>query len=155
MPTPEQRLAEMGMVLPTLRGAVANYVPYVLSRGVLYVSGQLARDRDGQPWRGRLGEDMEVEEGYAAARSAATYAVAVMQTALGELTRVRRVLRVAGMVSATPDFEQHPQVVNGASDFLVAVFGEAGRHARAAVGMSSLPLGAAVEIECAVDVDES
>lgn len=155
MPTPERRLAEMGIVLPAVRGPVANYVPYVLSRGVLYVSGQLARDSDGQPWKGRLGEDTEVEEGYAAARSAAMYAVGAMRAALGELTKVRRVLRLGGMVAATPDFDQHSQVVNGASDFMVAVFGEAGRHARAAVGMSSLPLGAAVEIECAVEVDES
>ena len=152
MPTPEERLRVLGITLPAMAAPVANYVPFVQSGSLLFVAGQISRSTDGQPIAGKLGQTMTVDQGYQAAHSAARYAIAAMKAALGELERVARIVRLHGMVNATPDFEAQPQVVNGASDLLVEAFGDRGRHARAAVGVSSLPLGAAVEIEVTVEV---
>jgi len=154
MPTPEERLQELGLTLPTVASPVANYVPYVRSGKLLFVSGQVARTADAQVIRGKLGDTMSVEEGYQAARACTLYGIAAMKAALGELQQVRQVVRLIGMVNATPDFEQHSQVVNGASDLLAEVFGNRGPHARATVGMASLPLGTAVEVEFLVEVGD-
>ena len=151
--TAEERLQELGLTLPDVPTPVANYVPTVRTGNLLFVAGQVSRTQDGKSFRGKLGESMGVEEGYQAARSAALRALATMRAALGDLEKVRRIVRVLGMVSATPDFVDHPKVMNGASDLLVEVFGERGRHARCAVGMASLPGGAAVEIEVVAEVE--
>jgi enamine deaminase RidA (YjgF/YER057c/UK114 family) len=150
--TPEERLRELGLTLPVLAAPVANYIPYVLSGKLLYLAGQISRKPDGTPIIGTVGDTLTTEHGFKAAEAAALYSIALMKTALGDLTKVVQVVRMLGMVNATPDFEAHPKVMNGASDLLVAVFGEQGRHARAAVGVSSLPLGCAVELEITVEV---
>ncbi len=154
MPTAEERLASLGLTLPAVASPVANYVPSVRSGNLLFLAGQISRASDGAPLVGKLGDTLTVEQGYEAARSAALSAIAVMKEALGGLERVARVVRVTVLVNATPEFESHPQVANGASDLFVAVFDERGRHARTAVGVSSLPLGVAVEIEVTVEVAE-
>ena len=154
MPIAEERLVDLGLTLPAVASPVANYVPSVQSGSLLFLAGQISRAPDGAPLVGKLGGTLTIEQGYEAARSAALSAIAVMKEALGGLERVSRVVRVTVLVNATPDFESQPQVANGASDLFVAVFDERGRHARTAVGMSSLPLRAAVEIEVTVEVAE-
>ena len=143
----EQRLAEMGVSLPDAPAPAANYVPYVQAGNLLFVSGQIAMD-NGTLITGKLGADMTVEEGQAAAKTCAINLLAQVKAACGgDLDRLERVVRLGGFVNAAPDFTDHPKVVNGASDFLGEALGEIGLHARAAVGSSSLPLGVAVEIE--------
>jgi len=142
----ETRLAELGLVLPPPGAPVANYVPVVLEDGLAVVSGQLPRERD-RLIVGRIGEELTAVDGQAAARLCGLAVLAQLRAALGgDLDRVRRCIQLTGFVNAVPGFTDHPQVVNGASDLMVAVFGDAGRHARAAVGAGSLPLGAAVEV---------
>ena len=142
------RLSELGIELSDPALPVANYVPYVLEGGMLYLSGQVPLV-EGKPYlTGRLGENVSIEEGMECARRCTISALAWVRHALdGDLARVRRVVRVRGFVASTPDFHEQPQVLNGASDLLVAVFGESGRHARAAVGSVALPLGVPVEID--------
>ena len=146
MPTPEQRLAELGISLPEPMQAVANYVPFVISGHQLFVSGQVSL-ADGQVIRGRLGETMDLEAGQKAARACAVNLIAQVKAALGDLDRMVRVVKLGGFVNAHPDFVEIPQVINGCSDLMVEVFGEAGRHARSAVACPVLPLGVAVEID--------
>jgi enamine deaminase RidA (YjgF/YER057c/UK114 family) len=142
------RLAALGLSLPTPAAPAANYVPYVLDRGTLYISGQLPIGADGALIRGRLGDDMDVEAGAAAARACALNILAQVGAALGgDWARVARCVRLGGFVACTPDFTKQPLVINGASDLIAAVLGDAGKHARAAVGAPALPLGAAVEVE--------
>jgi enamine deaminase RidA (YjgF/YER057c/UK114 family) len=143
----EARLAELGLVLPPAPSAVANYVPCVFVGPLLFVSGQIAKAADGTISQGRLGDGLSVEAGAAAARLCALNILAQAKTALGDLDRIERIAKLTGFVAATPDFTDHPKVVNGASDLLVEVLGEAGRHTRAAVGVASLPLGSAVEVD--------
>ncbi len=150
--TPEQRLAELGIALPHAAAAAANYVPGIVHGGLLYISGQLPFAADGQLVRGRLGDDVTTKEGAAAAARCAVGLIAQMAAALGSLDRVERVLKLGVFVACTPDFTDQPKVGNGASDLLVAVFGEIGRHARSAVGVAALPLGVAVEIDAIVAV---
>ena len=145
--TPEQRLAELGLELPEVTAPIANYVPYRIAGQLLYVSGQGPRRPDGSYKIGRLGKDMTVEQGYAEAQLTGLHLLAVAKQALGELSRIEAVIKLLGMVSAEPDFGDQPKVINGCSDLLVNVLGEAGRHARSAVGMGSLPNRMAVEIE--------
>lgn len=147
----EENLRHLGLTLPEPAAPVANYVPWVKSGNTLYVSGQVSRHLDGSLYAGKLGQTLTVEQGYEAARFAALYTLAVARSAVGGLDRVRA-LRMLGMVNATPEFTDHPRVMNGASDLLVAVLGERGTHARAAVGMGSLPLGVAVEVEVFFEV---
>ncbi len=143
----EDRLRELGIELPEPAAPAGSYVPARLHGDLLAVSGQLPLT-PGEPLRtGRCGDDVTVEEGYALARQCALNGLAAARAALGSLDRIAGVVRVGGYVAAPPDFTRHPAVINGASELLVDVFGEAGRHARAAVGMSSLPLGAPVEVE--------
>jgi enamine deaminase RidA (YjgF/YER057c/UK114 family) len=145
--TPEERLASLGLVLPEAAAPVATYLPCRWAGHLLYLSGQGPRRADGTYRTGRLGRDITVEEAYAEARLTGLNLLAVAKAALGELGRIEAVVKLLGMVHAEPDFADHPKVINGCSDLLVAVLGEAGRHARSAVGMNSLPNRMAVEIE--------
>jgi enamine deaminase RidA (YjgF/YER057c/UK114 family) len=147
MTTPEQRLEALGLTLPPVPTPVANYVPYRFAGNLLYLSGQGPKRPDGSYRAGRLGRDISVEEAYQEARLTGLGLLAVAKAALGQLERIEAVLKLLGMVNAEPDFADHPKVINGCSDLLVDVLGEAGRHARSAVGMGSLPNRMAVEIE--------
>ncbi|SEM69766.1 Enamine deaminase RidA, house cleaning of reactive enamine intermediates, YjgF/YER057c/UK114 family [Pseudorhodobacter antarcticus] len=141
------RLAERGITLPNAPAPAANYVPFVLDGTTLYVSGQISQGPDGLI-KGRLGDGMSVEDGAAAAQRCAISLLAQVNAACGgDLSRLKRVIKLTGFVNSTADFIDQPKVINGASDFLVAVLGDAGRHARSAVSAASLPLGVAVEIE--------
>jgi enamine deaminase RidA (YjgF/YER057c/UK114 family) len=143
----EARLNEMGYTVPDAPAPAANYVPYVIVGDMVYVSGQIAKGEDGLII-GKLGDDMDVAGGQAAAKVCALNLVAQLKAACGgNLDRLKRVVKLGGFVNSTPDFTDHPAVINGASDFVGEVFGEAGAHARAAVGCSSLPFGVAVEVE--------
>jgi enamine deaminase RidA (YjgF/YER057c/UK114 family) len=145
--TPEDKLAALGLTLPTVATPVANYVPYRWAGNLLYLSGQGPRKPDGSLHVGRLGRDVTVEEGYEHAKLTALSLLATAKAAIGELNRIDAVVKLLGMVNAEPDFGDQPKVINGCSDLLVEVLGEAGRHARSAVGMGSLPGGMSVEIE--------
>lgn len=146
MSSPEQRLIELGIELPQAMAAVANYVPYVISGAHLFVSGQISAGPDGLVL-GRLGENMNVQQGQAAARLCGINLIAQCKAALGDLARVKRVVKLGGFVNAHADFTDIPQVINGCSDLMVDVFSDAGRHARSAVSSPVLPLGVAVEID--------
>ena len=145
--TPEQRLAALGLSLTSVPIPVANYVPYRWAGNLLYLSGQGPKRPDGAYRIGRLGLNATVEEGYAEARLTGLQLLAVAKSALGELRRIEAVVKLLGMVNAEPDFADHPKVINGCSDLLVDVLGDAGRHARSSVGMGSLPNRMMVEIE--------
>ncbi len=145
------RLAELGLTLPEAAAPVAAYVPVVVAGGLAHVSGQLPFVA-GKLVRGRLGEDVSLEEGYAAARACGLMLIAQLKAALGSLDRVERVVKLGGYVNSAADFTDQPKVVNGASELMVAVFGDAGKHARSAVGVLALPLGAAVEVDAIVAV---
>lgn len=143
----ERKLAELGIELPDAPMPVANYVPYVVVGDMVHVSGQIARD-DAGLIVGKLGADMQTEEGAAAARRCAIYLLAQVKAACGgDLDRLKRVIKLNGYVNSTADFTEQPQVLNGASDFMVEALGDVGRHARSAVSAASLPLGVAVEID--------
>jgi enamine deaminase RidA (YjgF/YER057c/UK114 family) len=153
MPTPEERLQELGVDLPAPAAPVAAYLPCVRTRNLVYVSGQVP-SVDGKPTHlGHLGDDVDLEAGRAAARTCAVNVLAALKAELGELSRVRRVVKVTGFVASTPGFTDHPKVVNAASELFGEVFGDAGRHARAAVGVAALPLGVPVEAEAIVEVE--
>lgn len=149
---PESRLRALGLDLPPPPAPVAAYVPAVRVGDLVFTSGQIPL-RDGRVvYAGKVGADLTVEQGYEAARLCALNGLAVVRALVGGLHRVRQVVRVVGYVNSAPGFTGQPQVLNGASELLVAVFGEAGRHARSAVGVSELPLGSAVEVELVVRV---
>ena len=152
---PEARLQELGISLKSPAPPVANYVNAVRSGNLLFLAGKGPTTAEGELVTGKLGADMTVEEGYAAARLTAITQLAVLKAELGNLNRVSRVVKVLGMVNAAPDFTEHPEVINGYSDLMVEVFGERGKHARAAVGMGSLPRNIAVEVEMIVEVRDS
>ena len=144
----ETRLGELGIELPETAASVANYVPVARSGDLLFVSGQLPMKDGKVVWTGTVGDLLSIEEGAEAARLCAINMLAQLRAALdGDLNRVKRVVRLGGFVASAGDFSAQPQVINGASDLMVDLFGDAGRHARAAVGVSVLPLGAAVEVE--------
>ncbi len=143
----EARLQSLGIVLPAAPNPVANYVPSCLVGNLLFISGQISRAADGTVTKGRLGADLTVDQGRAAARLSALNVLAQAKAAVGALDRIVHVIRLTGFVNAAPDFADHPQVVNGASDLMVEVLGDKGRHARVAVGVSSLPMGCAVEVD--------
>lgn len=147
------RLAHLGIVLPHAAAPAANYVPGVVHHGLLHISGQIPFDEEGQLIRGRLGEDMTMKEGAAAARRCGIGLLAQMNAVLGTLNRVQRVVKLGVFVSSTVDFTDQPKVANGVSDLMVEVFGEKGRHARSAVGVAVLPLGVAVEVDAIIAVD--
>lgn len=149
----EARLAELGIELPAAATPVANYVPFTVSGNLVVVSGQICGWNGELRFKGKLGAGIPLADGQQAARLCALNILAHLRNACGgDLDRVRRVLRLGGFVNCTPEFTDMPQVVNGASDLMVEVFGDAGRHARAAVGVSSLPGGVAVEVEAIVEI---
>jgi enamine deaminase RidA (YjgF/YER057c/UK114 family) len=144
----EARLAELGITLPTPAAAVANYVPFVVTGNLVFVSGQLPMENGKPVVLGRLGAEVTIDEGYRAARLCAVNLLAQLRAACGgDLGRLRRVVRLTAFVACTGDFTDQPKVVNGASDFMVDVLGDVGRHARVAIGSPALPLNVAVEIE--------
>lgn len=147
----EAKLAELGLILPEPAAPVAAYVPVVLAGGMAHVSGQLPFI-DGVLVKGRLGEDVTTGEGYDAARACGLMILAQLKSALGSLERVERVVKLGAFVCSTADFTEQPKVANGASELMAAVFGDAGKHARSAVGVPVLPLGAAVEVDAIVAV---
>jgi len=148
MDTVEDRLTAEGITLPEAPAPAANYVPFVKTGNLVVISGQLPMADGEVKYRGLLGADVDLEDGVKAARLCAINLLAQLKSACeGDLSKVTRCVRLGGFVASTADFEQHPAVVNGASDLMAAVLGEAGAHARAAVGMSSLPFGASVEVE--------
>jgi enamine deaminase RidA (YjgF/YER057c/UK114 family) len=144
------RLAAAGIELPEPRAPVANYVPYVITGNLLFISGQVSAAPGGLI-TGRLGENMTLEEGQAAAKVCAINLIAQMKAALGDLERVTRVVKLGGFVNAAADFVDIPKVVNGCSDVMVLAFGDAGRHARSAVACPVLPMGSAVEVDAVVE----
>lgn len=144
----DARLAELGIELPDAPVPVANYVPFVVTGNLVFVAGQVTVWNGELRYVGKLGEDFGVDEGYQAARLCALNLVAQAKAAAGgDLDRIRQVVKLGGFVNCTPDFTDQPKVLNGASDLLVEVFGDNGRHARFAVGAPTLPLGAAVEVD--------
>jgi len=148
----EQKLKELGVELPLASAPVANYVNAVTSGKLVFLSGKGPKQADGTYITGKVGRDLTEEEGYAAAKLVAINQLAALKAEIGDLNRVSRIVKVLGMVNATPDFENQPEVINGFSDFMVEVFGDKGKHARAAVGMASLPRGICVEIELIVEL---
>ena len=147
------RLAELGLTLPAAPAPAANYVPFVRTGDLLHVSGQIAADGNG-PIIGRLGADMDVAAGATAARTCALALLAQVNAALdGDLGRLKRIVKLGAFVNSTPDFTDQPKVVNGASDLLADLLGDAGRHARSAVGVAALPFGVAVEIDGIFQID--
>lgn len=151
---PEARLKELGIVLPQPPQPVANYVNGVRTGNLIFLAGKGPRRADGSEITGKLGADVSIEDGYEGARLTGINQLAVLKAMLGDLKKVKRIVKVLGMVNSDPDFVDQPKVINGFSDLMVEVFGERGRHARAAVGMASLPRGQAVEIELVVEVEE-
>ena len=143
----DHKLADMGLVLPDAPAPAANYVPYVITGDLVFVSGQISQDENGLI-QGKLGADMAVEDGAKAAARCALSLLAQVKAACGDdLSRLKRVIKLTGFVNSTVDFTEQPKVINGCSDLLVALLGDAGRHSRSAVSAASLPLGVAVEIE--------
>ena len=153
--SPEAKLEALGIVLPAAPSPVANYVNGVQTGNLIFLAGKGPKRADGSEVSGKLGKDLNIEQGYEAARLTAINQMAVLKAMLGDLSRVKRVVKVLGMVNSDPDFIEQPAVINGFSDLIVEVFGERGRHARAAVGMASLPRGQTVEIEMIVEVEEA
>ena len=149
----EKRLKQLGIDLGKVSAPVANYVNAVHTGNLLFLSGKGPRAVDGERPKGKVGRDYTAEQAYQHARTVGLDLLAVMRAELGSLDRVKRVVKLLGMVNAVPEFEDHPKVINGCSDLFVEVLGEAGKHARSAVGMGSLPMGIPVEIECIVEVE--
>jgi len=148
----EKRLKELGIELGKVSAPVANYVNAVRTGNLLFLAGKGPRPQDGVRPSGKVGREYTVEQAYEHARTVGIDLLAVMRSELGSLDRVKRVVKLLGMVNGTPEFTDHPRVINGCSDLFVEVFGDAGRHARSAVGMGSLPMAIPVEIECIVEV---
>ena len=150
---PEANVRELGISLPAPAPPVANYVKAVRTGNLLFLSGHGPAWPEGTNITGKVGEELSIEDGQLAARMTGISILATLKAELGNLNRVRRIVKVLGMVNSAPDFEEHPQVINGFSNLMVEVFGDRGRHARSAVGMGSLPFDIPVEIEVVVEVD--
>jgi enamine deaminase RidA (YjgF/YER057c/UK114 family) len=148
----EQKLAELGITLPEPAAPVAAYVPTVEAGGLLHVSGQISFAEDGSLIKGRLGENVDLDGGQAAARRCGIMLLAQIKAALGSLDRVQRIVKLGVFVNSHADFTDQPKVANGASELMLEVFGDAGRHARSAVGVTALPLGVAVEVDAVVQI---
>jgi enamine deaminase RidA (YjgF/YER057c/UK114 family) len=151
----EARLKDLGISLPAASAPVANYVPTVRTGNLVYLAGTPSRNLDGTLITGKVGADLSSDQGYQAARLTGIYLLSSLKAEIGDLNKVTRIVKVFGMVNADSTFTQHPAVINGISDLLVAVFGDCGRHARTAVGMGSLPFGIAVEIDMVVEVADT
>ena len=150
----ETKLKEKGIVLPEPQKPVANYVNAVRVGNLLFLAGKGPTKPDGSNITGKVGKDLTIEQGYEAARLTAINHLAVLKTELGSLNKVKRIVKVLGMVNCTDDFKDQPKVINGYSDLMVEIFGEKGKHARSAVGMYALPLNIAVEVEVVVEVED-
>lgn len=148
----EKRLQELGITLPDLPTPMANYVPYVITGNLLFLSGQGPRVSPAELKTGKVGRDVTAEQAYEDAKLVGIQLLAAARHALGDLSRVKRVVKLLGLVNSTPDFEKHPQVINGCSDLFVQVFGDAGRHARSAIGAGALPGNITVEIEAIFEI---
>ncbi len=149
----EQRLAELGIDLPEAAAPAANYVPFVVTGNLVFVSGQIPMREGKLIYTGKVGADLSLEDGQQAARLVGMNIIAQVRAACdGDLDRVRRCVKLGGFVNSTSDFHQHPQVINGASDLMVEVFGDAGRHARFALGSNALPFNVAVEIDAVFEI---
>ncbi len=152
-PTVYDKLQELGIELPPISTPAAAYVPFVRTGNLLFISGHIAK-RVGQVWVGQLGKNTSTEEGKTAAKAIAIDILGTLHAALGDLNRISRVVKLVSLVNSTPDFTEHHLVTNGCSDLLLAVFGtKIGSHARSAFGVSQLPMGSCVEIECVVEFD--
>ena len=151
--TPQENLARLGITLPPLSTPAAAYVPFVRSGPLVWLSGHIAR-RNGGVWTGRLGQTMVTAEGQAAARVVAIDLLGTLQAAVGDLDKVRRIVKLVSLVNSTPGYTEQHLVTNGASQLLAEVFGERGQHARSAFGVAQLPLGACLEIEMVAEADE-
>lgn len=149
----DKQIEQLGIELIPATKPIANYVKVVRTGNLLYLSGHGPSKADGSTMKGKVGIDLSIEEGYAAARQAAISILSTMKSELGSLNKVKRVVKVLGMVNCSPDFADQPKVINGCSDLLVAVFGEKGKHARSAVGMNALPGNMTVEIEIIVEIE--
>ncbi|MFQ6040934.1 MAG: RidA family protein [Candidatus Poribacteria bacterium] len=150
----EKRLEELNLTLPELPTPVANYVPAVKSGNLLFVSGHGPGRGEGKLYNGKVGDDLTIEDGYQSARQTALCLISTIKGAIGDLDKVKQFVKVVGFVNCTEDFTDQPKVVNGASDLFVEVFGDKGKHARAAVGMQQLPGGIPVEVEVIVEVED-
>lgn len=148
----EKRIDELGIKLTTPAQPVANYVGAVQTGNLIFLSGKISKDKQGNLILGKLGKDLTIEQGYEAAKMCGIAQLSTLKAELGDLNKVVRVVKVTGFVNSDPEFTDQSKVVNGFSDLMVEVFGERGKHARAAVGMASLPLGVAVEVEMIVEV---
>ena len=148
----EDTLSSLGITLPSPPAPAGSYVPVVISGNLAFVAGQIPMEAGKVRFVGKVGKDLPVEAGQQAARLCTINALAQLKAALGSLDRIQRVVKVTGFVNCMPDFSEQPKVVNGSSDLLVQVFGDKGKHARAAVGVGSLPLGSAVEVEFIVEI---
>lgn len=149
----EQKIKDMGITLFEPTKPVATYVKTVRTGNLVFVSGHTSQRPDGTGFRGKLGKDLTIEQGYEAAKLTAINLLSTLKVELGELDRIKRIVKVTGFVNSAPDFGDQPKVINGCSDLLVAVFGEKGKHARSAVGMGALPSNYAVEVELIVEVE--
>ncbi|MDA1522644.1 RidA family protein [Bacillus cereus group sp. BfR-BA-01358] len=147
--TPEDKLSELGITLPAIRPAVGNYVSCVRVGNLLFTAGQGVDE-----YHGKLGKDISIDEGYKAARQSMLNLLSVVRNELGNLNKVKRIVKILGFVNSTEDFINQPKVMNGASDVLVDIFGEKGKHARSAVGMAQLPNNTTIEIEMVLEIDE-
>ena len=152
--TPEEKLASAGIQLQPVTNPIANYVHVVRTGNLLFLAGKGPVLPDGKYVTGKLGKDLTIEQGYEAARLTGMAQLAVLKSYLGNLGKVKRIVKVLGFVNAIPEFTDQPKVINGFSDLMVLVFGEKGKHARSAVGTSSLPMGMAVEVELVVEVED-
>ena len=150
----EQKLKEMGIELPTPQAPMANYVSAVRTGNLIFLAGKGPSKPDGSYITGKPGKDLTIQQGYEAARLTAINQLAALKAAIGDLDKVKRIVKVLGMVNSDPEFKDHPKVINGFSDLIVAIFGDKGKHARSAVGMCSLPNNMAVEIELIVEVED-
>lgn len=152
--TPEQKLEQLGYKLPPVSKPIANYVKWVRVGNMVYTSGHGPTRENGELIKGKLGAGLSIDEGYEASKVTALQLLATLKDAIGDLGKVKRIVKVLGMVNCTPEFPDQPKVINGCSDLMVAVFGDKGKHARSAVGMNALPNGMAVEIEMIVEVED-
>ena len=153
--TVDEKIKQLGLALPPVSKPIANYVKYVRTGNLIFLAGHGPSKTDGTNVTGKVGKDLSIEQGYEAAKIAALSLIATLKDALGgDLSKVKRIVKVNGYVNCLPDFTDHPKVINGCSDLLVALFGEKGKHARAAMGMVALPSNIAVEIEMIVEVED-
>jgi enamine deaminase RidA (YjgF/YER057c/UK114 family) len=152
--SPEEKIKSNGLMLPPVSKPMANYVKYVRTGNLIYLAGHGPTKADGSNVTGKVGKELTIEQGYEAAKITALSMIATLKDALGDLNKVKRIVKVNGYVNCFPDFTDQPKVINGCSDLLVLVFGDKGKHARAAMGMVALPSNIAVEIEMVVEVED-